>query len=149
MKTKKRDGIDRDPEDRDSLYKRYLFWLYKNVREECDRVDRKFTQLDIDGEIADFFERSLVSLSEREREEIAPFVKEWNSYVVQKKDDAGQMKFTPAQGLKPEYVFLRLKLKAIESLIIRRLGRKGLKSFKRMQEQSALQGILQENSGRR
>ena len=30
------------------LKKRYLIWLYKETKEAHDRVDRKFTQIDID-----------------------------------------------------------------------------------------------------
>ena len=31
-----------------NLKKRYLIWLYKETKEALDRVDRKFTQIEID-----------------------------------------------------------------------------------------------------
>ena len=36
--------------DKDSrnLKKRYLIWLYKTTKEALDRIERKFTQADID-----------------------------------------------------------------------------------------------------
>lgn len=146
---KKTEETELSSEDRDSLTRRYLFWLYKTVRDECDRVDRKFTQLDIDAEIAEFFDKAVSSCQADQRRGVAPFVEEWASYIAGKKRDAQVLKFMENGDLNPQYQFSRLKLKAVEQAVVSHFGRGRLKEFKRMYEQAALQGILQDNSGRR
>lgn len=135
--------------DRDSLYKRYLFWLYKTIREDVDRIDRKFTQLVLDEKIAALLERDMASLDKELHQGVGPFVEEWKAYIAQKADDARKLKFSESGLLKFEYVFLRLKLKAVERLIVERLGRRHLNEFRRRLEEAAMQGILQDHSGHR
>ncbi|MFB3919919.1 MAG: hypothetical protein ACE14U_07625 [Candidatus Velamenicoccus archaeovorus] len=145
----KKQAMEPSVQDRESLYKRYLFWLYKTIREDADRIDRKFTQLVLDERIAAFLERDAASLDKDLRCGVGPFVEEWKTYIAQKADDARKLKFSEAGSLKFEYVFLRLKLKAVERLIVERLGRRHLKEFRRRLEEAAMQGILQDHSGRR
>jgi hypothetical protein len=145
----KKHMMEPNAQDRDSLYKRYLFWLYKTIREEADRVDRKFTQLALDEQIAVLLERDMAALDKDLRQGVGPHVEEWKSYIAQKADDARKLKFSESGLLKFEYVFLRLKLKAVERLIVERLGRRRLNEFRRRLEEAAMQGILQDHSGRR
>ncbi len=135
--------------DRDSLYKRYLFWLYKTIREDVDRIDRKFTQLVLDEQIAALLERDMAPLDKELRQGVGPFIEEWKTYIAQKADDARKLKFSESGFLKFEYVFLRLKLRAVEQLIVKRLGRRHLNEFRRRLEEAAMQGILQDHSGHR
>jgi hypothetical protein len=43
------------------LKKRYLIWLYKENREALDRVDRKFTQIDIDKFILEELQKRTIA----------------------------------------------------------------------------------------
>jgi hypothetical protein len=108
-----------------SLVKRYLFWLYKMTRDELDRIDRKFTQLEVDRGIQKIF---------REHEDgvLAPFIGEW---------DKG--------GVLSSYVFLRLKLEAVQSVASKRFGRRIVSEFEKIYEDAAMKNILQDTSGRR
>ncbi|MDD5019429.1 MAG: hypothetical protein PHH75_04895 [Candidatus Omnitrophica bacterium] len=137
------------PQDRDSLYKRYLFWLYKTTRDECDRIERKFTQIAIDKEITRFLDKALAGSEAGSLQGVDVFIGEWRRYAAQKAADAPRMKWTDAGALKPEYAFLRLKLRAIEQAIAKYLGKKAIKDFRRLCEEAAMQGILQDHSGRR
>ncbi len=148
MPTKKH-VMEPSPQDRDSLYKRYLFWLYKTIREDLDRTDRKFTQLVLDERIAALLERDAAALDKDLRQGVGSFIEEWKTYIAQKADDAQKLKFSESGMPMFEYVFLRLKLRAVERLIVERLGRRRLNEFKRRLEEAAMQGILQDHSGRR
>jgi hypothetical protein len=59
------------------------------------------------------------------------------------------MKHTKKGTLKPAYLFLRLKLEAVEKLIGKYLGKKALKDFSRLYEEAAMQRILQDQPGHR
>ena len=57
---KKAVSIGKD--DANSLTQRYLFWLYKTTRDQTDKIDRKFTQLEVDKEIQKILEKKVNSL---------------------------------------------------------------------------------------
>ncbi len=44
-----------------NLKKRYLLWLYKETKETLDRVDRKFTQIDIDKFILEELQKRTIA----------------------------------------------------------------------------------------
>lgn len=136
-------------DDRYSLYKRYLFWLYKMTRDELDRIERKFTQLEIDEEITRFFDRVLTGLSGALSQEVGGLVDEWKRYVAQKAADASRLKHGRTGAPKPEILLLHMKLAAVEKLADSYLGKKALKDFRRLYEDAAMQRILEDTSGRR
>lgn len=146
MIKRKSASLELSRQDRYSLYKRYLFWLYKNTREECDRIDRKFTQLDIDEEISSFLGSAFIG--EKEMRQIGPFVLEWKDYISRKKADADKLKFSEDGDVNPAYVFMRLKLKAVEASVLKHFGRRGMEEFRRLFEESSMQRIMADQSGR-
>jgi len=85
-----------------NLKKRYLIWLYKETKEALDRVDRKFTQIEIDKFIRE----------ELRKEEIKTlkFFEDFNSYVNNKEKDCATLKSKEGKYLSPEHQFLGLKL---------------------------------------
>lgn len=147
MKTKKAFSLAKD--DAKSLSKRYLFWLYKTTKDELDKIERKFTQLAIDRRIAKVLGRDTKALGSSLAQALAPFLKEWKEYVFQKESDAANLKFTPDGAFQGRYVFLHLKLKAVLEAARDILGKKALGEFKKLYEEAAIEGILQDTSGRR
>lgn len=135
--------------DKASLHKRYLFWLYRMTREELDKIDRKFTQLDVDKEIQKSLNDKIRGLGAAFEEKLSPFLKEWKEYVFQKESDAQKLKFAEDGQMDPQYLFLRLKLEAIEQAAKARFGSKGLAEFKKLYEESAFKRILEDTSGKR
>jgi hypothetical protein len=125
-----------------SLVKRYLFWLYKTTRDEWDRTERKFTQLEVDRDLQRIFK-------EYEDGPLAPFFEEWGRYMANKEADAKKLKFDAQWNILGAYAFLRLKLEAIEGVIAKRLGARQLASFEKMLEDAAMKNILQDTSGKR
>ena len=125
-----------------SLEKRYLFWLYKTTRDELDRIDRKFTQLEIDRGMQKIFR-------EHEGGALASFVEEWDRYIANKQAEAKKLKFDDKGGVLPSYAFLRLKLEAVRGLTSKLFGARLVREFEEMVEAAAMENILQDNSGRR
>ena len=100
-----------------NLRKRYLVWLYKTTKEAFDKYERKFTQTDIDKDLL------------------------YREYISAKENSCLELKY---QGKKtnPEFIFLDLKLNAIEKLITKELGRRGLEKIKAHYEQEMTKRIL-------
>jgi len=138
-----------DKEDEKSLVKRYLFWLYKTTKDETDKIDRKFTQLDIDRRLQKILNIEVSLLNGSLRESIAPFLNDWKEYIFQKESDAQKLKFNEAGQLDAKYVFLHLKLKAIRHSIELLFGRRGFRQFRKLYEEAAMKGILADSSGKR
>lgn len=119
------------------LKKRYLIWFYKQAREALDKVDRKFTQLEIDRYI-------LEQMSKLDKGKAArDHIEEFRAYIQNKEKDALGRKYN-GDGLKPEYYFLQLKLQAIERSIEKESGKKGLDEVRSLYEQEMIKRILEE-----
>ncbi|MBU1125934.1 MAG: hypothetical protein KKC84_07895 [Candidatus Omnitrophica bacterium] len=120
-----------------SLRKRYLIWLYKTTKEALDKVERKFTQIDIDRFL-------LKELRRRDTKKVAaPFIKDFESYIRNKEKNGIALKCENG-AFKPEYLFLVIKLKAIEKAVIKEAGKNGLREIKAAYEQEMIKRILEE-----
>lgn len=117
-----------------NLKKRYLIWLYKETKEALDRVDRKFTQIEIDKFIRE----------ELRKEEIKAlkFFEDFNTYVNDKEKDCETLKSREGKYLNPEHQFLSLKLQAIEKSIVKELGAESLEEIKKLYHQEMVDRIL-------
>ena len=117
-----------------NLKKRYLIWLYKETKETLDRVDRKFTQIDIDKFIRE----------ELRKEELKAlkFFEDFNTYVNDKEKDCETLKSKEGKYLNPEHQFFALKLQAIEKAIVKELGAEGLEEIKNLYHQEMVDRIL-------
>lgn len=121
------------------LKTRYLVWLYKTAKEAVDRVDRKFTQLEIDRQIRAILFKE-INLS-AEKKSLEKFLKELDEYIAKKE--------TEAQSLKnPAYAFHKLKLAAIERSIECLLDKKALEEIKELHQQEMLRRIIEAKESR-
>lgn len=125
-----------------SLTKRYLFWLYKTTRDELDRIDRKFTQLEVDRGLQRVF-RS------RGNAALSSFMDEWDRYIVAKEADARKLKFDEQGKELAFYVFLRLKLESVIEITRERFGIRAVRQFEQLIEEAAMKYILEDASGKR
>jgi len=124
-----------DKEELKNLKKRYLIWLYKTTKESLDKVERKFTQLDIDRFI-------LEELEKLDKNKLAQkHLDEFRAYIRNKENEGLVLKFENRE-LKPDYYFLVLKLKSIEKAILKELGKKALKEIKFLYEIEMTERIL-------
>ena len=124
-----------DKKDKKDLKKRYLLWLYKITKEALDKIERKFTQLEIDK----FILKELKRLDKDKK--IKKHIRGFESYIQNKEKEGLGLKYEFGQ-LKPDYCFLSLKLKAIESSIVKELGKNTLKEIKSLYEKEMMERIL-------
>ena len=136
-------------EDQNSLSKRYLLWLYKTTRDEADKIERKFTQLDIDREVEKLLKKKTGGLKSSLKAGVSPFMEEWKEYIFRKESDGQKLKFTEEFEPDPKYIFLRLKLEAIENIMKASFGAAFFKEARKLYEDSCIQRILADTSGQR
>jgi hypothetical protein len=131
-----------DNQDIKNLKKRYFIWLYKTTKEAFDKYERKFTQTEIDKDILLEIENALMgSYLPHEKAELEKMVNNFQEYIAAKEKACLELKY---QGLRtnPEFIFLDVKLNAIEKLITKELGRRGLEEIKALYEKEMTQRIF-------
>lgn len=121
--------------DLKNLKKRYLIWFYKTTKEALDKIERKFSQVEIDR----FILKELKRLDKHKA--LEPLVLEFGEYIQKKEADGFNLKFENKK-LKPNYLFLALKLEAVEKTIVQELGKKGLEEIKLLYEVEMIERIL-------
>src|SRR5512140_3490946 len=99
-------------QDTKNLERRYLVWFYKITKEALDKIERKFTQVEID--------RALIAELKKadKRSGLRKFIAEFQAYVDTKEKDGLGLKFEN-KALRPEYEFLTAKLAALEKIIVK------------------------------
>lgn len=121
--------------DLKNLKKRYLVWFYKANQEALDKIERKFTQVEIDR----FILKELKRADKEKR--VQSLIAQFQDYVQKKEEDGLKLKFE-GKSLKAEYLFLVLKAEAIEKAIIKELGKKVLNEIKMLYEIEMTERIL-------
>ena len=124
-----------DKKDIKNLKKRYLVWFYKTAKEALDKIDRKFTQVEIDRFI-------LKELKKADKYNmLQSFTSKFADYIQKKEDEGLNLKFENKK-IKPEYLFFALRLQVIEKAIVKELGKKGLEEIKLLYEIEMTERIL-------
>ncbi len=136
MKTKLSSKIT--PNER-NLIKRYLIWCYKTTKEDLDRIDRYYTQLQVDHFILDKISKQKGDEAYQKR------VKDFEQYMFTKKDNVDQKKFKDInqQTLNADYLYLKNRFAAIEEAIGHFLGNKELKDIAELYEKEMTRRILE------
>ena len=117
-----------------NLKKRYLVWFYKTAKEALDKIERKFTQSQIDRLI-------LKDLRQKEKPDLKKLIDDFQSYIENKEKAGWDLKYA-GESLKADYKFLSLKLEAIEKVIVKTLGAKALLEVKSLYEEEMTERIL-------
>jgi flagellar biosynthesis chaperone FliJ len=131
-----------DKQDVKNLKKRYLVWLYKTTKEAFDKYERKFTQVDIDKDLLSEMENALLgAYLPHEKQNLEKFIEQYKEYISAKEKACLELKY---QGKKtnPEFLFLDIKLNAVEKIIARELGKKELEKIKAIYEAEMTERIL-------
>jgi len=121
-------------QDTKNLKKRYLIWFYKAAKEALDKVERKFTQAEIDRSI-------LKELRKKESAAIKKFIDDFQGYIADKEKTGLELKYD-GRGLKVDHQFLVFKLEAIEKSIVKELGKPALEEIKSLYEKEMTERIL-------
>jgi len=129
-------------QDLRNLKKRYFIWLYKTTKEAFDKYERKFTQVDIDQDILVEMEKELMgAYLPHEKDALQKYINDFQRYIEDKEKACSELR---DQGKKknPEFLFLDIKLNAIEKIIAQELGRRALERIKALYELEMVDRIL-------
>lgn len=131
-----------DSNDIKNLKKRYFIWLYKTTKEAFDKYERKFTQLDIDKSILNTMEKELKgAYLPHEKRALETDINKFKLYIEEKEKACLKLKYK-GKKVTPEFLFLDIKLKAIEKEIADELGNKALEEIKSLYEEEMIGRIL-------
>jgi hypothetical protein len=125
------------------LIKRYLYWCYKTTKEDLDRIDRYFTQLEVDQFMLEDLKNARNGyFSEQEYKTL---VDDFAKYMTKKKENVLKQKYADAKGqvIHPQYHYLTKRFTAIERAIHRFLGKEALKEITLAYEEEMTVRILQ------
>ncbi|MDD5560942.1 MAG: hypothetical protein PHT50_02275 [Candidatus Omnitrophica bacterium] len=129
-------------QDEKNLKKRYFVWLYKGAKEIFDKFERKFTQLDIDKDILFEMEKELLgSYLPHEKEALQRQINDFQQYIENKEKACAELR-DQDKKINPEFIFSEIKLDAVEKVIIKELGKKGLEEIKSLYEEEMTGRIL-------
>ena len=131
--------------DERNLIRRYLIWCYKTTKEELDRIERKFTQLQVDEDILQYLRSSQTQVPPEIRRPYQQSLRDFRKYMRTKAADALTGKFLDPQKKIPQarYLYLKNRLTAVEKSIVRFLGKKELKAIRILFEEEMTNRILQ------
>lgn len=133
-----------DNKDEKNLKIRYLTWLYKTVKEAFDRYERKFTQLEIDEFILKEMEKELKgAYLPQEKRALEKLVNDFRNYIAEKEKACLKLKYK-GKKIEPEFIFLDVKLEAIEKAIVSESGKCALDKIKEDYQQEMLRRIMQQ-----
>jgi len=124
-----------------NLKRRYLIWLYKTTKEAFDKIERKFTQLDIDRAMFRSIKKDISHYKGAEKDKLKKLLQDFNEYINKKEKDGRLFKLSDRR-LSSDYQFLAFKLKAIEKAIIKKLGKRELSKIKSLYEKEMTERIL-------
>jgi hypothetical protein len=134
--------------DKQNLYRRYLLWCYKTTREALERVDRKFTQLDVDR----FIHGELLKEPDLKEEPLAgryrPGIEAFEKYMEEKERKAVAEKYQDAEaaegsGQAAEYWSLCKRYQAVKRAVRKFCGSGAPAEFARLYEQEMTRRILE------
>lgn len=131
-----------DKQDIKNLKKRYLIWLYKTTKEAFDKYERKFTQFEIDQYILNEMEKELkAAYLPHEKKALAKYINDFRSYIGEKEKACLKLKYK-GKKINPEFLFLDIKLEAVEKAIVEELGAKEFAEVKLLYEKEMAERIL-------
>lgn len=128
-----------------ALVRRYLIWCYKTTKERLDRIDRYFTQLQVDEVVL----KHMSSCGQAGDGSLGPdydkLVEDFRLYMKNKRDRVIPQKFLDGTmtHLQPEYRYLQSRLQGIEKAIRVFLGASQLKSIQHLYEAEMTRRILE------
>lgn len=128
------------------LIRRYLLWCYKTTREEIERIDRKFTQLIVDYFVLD----DLTGAKKKDQDCARSQIEAFKAYISNKESAAYNERFADIgkKTAKPEYLYLKMRLSAIEKAVKRFLGKRDLDEIARLFEEEMTKRILESREHR-
>lgn len=132
-----------NPEEK-NLYRRYLIWCYKTTKETLDRIDRKFTQLDVDDFILKELNKAPELKDKTKERKYRLKIIAFQQYMKHKEKSAYVDKYEQGRDgeLKADYWYLYKRLEAIKKAIRSFLGGSELVKIEKIYEEEMIIRIL-------
>ena len=126
------------------LTRRYLIWCYKTTKESLDRIDRYFTQLQVDKVILRELTKSKEYKSPKKNFNYNKLVADFILYMERKESNVTSRKYVdPAKKeILPNYLYLQNRFKAIEKSIVQFLGKAELTKINKIYEEEMTKRIF-------
>lgn len=126
------------------LIRRYLVWCYKTTKEELDKIDRYFTQLQIDAFMLKQLTQTDDYQSSAENTTFVDRVDQFREYMRKKETNVLTKKFTEdGKTLDGGYQYLNARFLAIERAIRHFLGDDSLREITQLYEMEMTRRILE------
>lgn len=128
-----------------NLMRRYLIWCYKTTKEQLDRIDRYFTQLKVDENVANLLLKNRDIKDKKKERAYLEKIDEFIQYMEKKEARVVSQKYLDPEKkvLQPDYWYLKNRMKALEKTISGFLGTKELKTIKSLYEEEMTRRILE------
>jgi hypothetical protein len=125
------------------LVQRYLIWCYKTTKETLEKVDRKFTQTQVDWFILNHIEKA--QLQPQPLSDYRQSIDDFKLYISDKEKDGLKQKYLNGKegAFNSNYLYLQNRLNAIEGAIRHFLGPKALAKINLLYEQEMTRRILE------
>ena len=126
-----------------NLIRRYLVWCYKTTKEDLDRIERYYTQIQADHFVLDKLIKD--KAYKNSDEDYKKRVKDFGQYILAKKNNVDGKKFKDVnkQTLNADYLYLKNRFAAIEEAICHFLGKSALKEITQLYETEMTRRILE------
>jgi hypothetical protein len=133
----------RTPREKD-LIRRYLLWCYKTTKEDLDRIDRYFTQFEVDTFLLKELRRGVPRHRGSHDGPYGDLLDQFVEYMQKKHQKALKKKFVDEKFLRldPSYKYLQQRFLAIEKAVVHFLGKRELEIFRSRYEQEMTSRIL-------
>ena len=126
-----------------NLIRRYLVWCYKTTKEDLDRIDRYYTQIQVDHFMLDVLKND--KNDKGGGEAYSQLVDNFKIYIATKKNNVDGKKFKDVSRQIPtaDYLYLKNRFAAIEKAIIYFLGKNEFKNITKLYETEMTRRILE------
>ena len=126
-----------------NLIRRYLVWCYKTTQESLDRIDRKFTQLEVDQFIFEQIKNSKELFNPEANRRYKNLINNFKLYMNNKKEEAKKQKYfeDDSATLNPDYLYHRDRLEAVKKAIRYFLSPADLEKIKKSYEEEMTRRI--------
>lgn len=127
------------------LIRRCLIWCYKTTKEDFERIERKFTQLEVDEFLLNQLLTTSHSIPPLSKEKYLQEIEKFKEYKNKKKEEALAQKFLDQKKEAPhaDSLYLKNRLEAVSKAIEHFLGKKELSAIAILYEQEMAQRILE------
>jgi len=126
------------------LIRRYLIWCYKTTKEEFDRIERYFTQLKVDRHVLAKLRAGKDYKKTPRSDAFRKLIDQFEEYMSKKERHVLEKKYLDPQhtDVSPQYLYLKHRLLAVESAIVRFLGKKEKDRIRKLYEVEMTERIL-------